>query len=135
MAHEHDMFMLLTDAAVELRDAAALGQYALQLEELATRDDHRLYQAIAQRGLGVAQRLEGYPPASEERLNRAMELFVELDARWQIGRTLCELAETKLSRSDPTGARHCYLRALKLFELMQAKPDIERTQTALEAIG
>ncbi|HWR88560.1 MAG TPA: hypothetical protein VN277_09090, partial [Acidiferrobacterales bacterium] len=59
MAHEHDTYAVLADTAVLQRDAAALRQYAPRLEELAARDGHKLYLAIAQRAWGVAHRLAG----------------------------------------------------------------------------
>ncbi len=46
MAHRHDVYMLLADTAARLRDTARLLQYTPQLEELAARDEHRLYLAI-----------------------------------------------------------------------------------------
>ena len=68
----------------------------LDLEKLASRDNHRLYLAIAHRALGVGHRLAGEHAAAETRLKQALELFTKLGARWQIGRTLFELGELNL---------------------------------------
>lgn len=91
MAHDHDVHMVLTDSAMQLRDVDALRRYAPRLEELARRDDHRLYLAIAHRAWGVAHRLAGEHAQATTRLNQALELFVELETRWQIGRTRAAL--------------------------------------------
>ena len=99
MAHDHEIYMTLTDTAAELRDVAALRKYAPELEELADRDHHKLYLAIAHRAMGVAHRLAGEQIEAETRLKQALELFAKLGARWQIGRTLFELGELNLTQS------------------------------------
>jgi hypothetical protein len=78
MAHDHDIYMTLADTAVELRDADALRKYAQTLENLASRDNHRLYLAIAHRALGVEHRLAGEHAPAETRLRQALELFTKL---------------------------------------------------------
>lgn len=125
--------MMLADAAAQARDASALVRYAPALEELAIRDGHRPYQAIAHRAWGIAQHLAGEHGKAEARLNQALELFEELGTRWQLGRTLFEIAELDLARSDGPGARRHFTRALEEFEAMKAEPDAERTRMALEA--
>jgi len=135
MAHEHDTFAMLADTAMQQRDAAALRQYAPRLEELAARDGHKLYLAIAQRAWGVTHRLVGEHAAAEARLNQALELFEELDTRWEIGRTLAEMGELALSRSNTEAARDYFSQALAAFEALQAVPDMERTREALEALS
>lgn len=135
MAHDHDVYMVLTDTAVLQRDAASLRAHAPRLEELATRDGHRLYLAIAHRAWGVAHRLAGEHAEAQARFDRAMALFSELGTRWQIGRTLFELGELELARSDNARARENFQRALVEFEAMQAVPDAERTRTALAKLA
>ena len=124
--------MTLVDTAAQQHDAAAIRQYAPRLEELAARDGHKLYLAIAHRAWGVAHRLEGEYAAAEARFNQALELFEEMETRWQIGRTLAEMGELALARSKPSAARDFYSRALAAFEGLQAAPDEERTRVALE---
>ena len=135
MAHEHELYMLLTESAVQRRDTMDLRIHAARLEELAERDNHRLYLAIAQRAWGVAYRLDGEYSKAEERLNQALKLFSDLKTLWQAGRTLVELAELDLSRSDQEGARDHYSQAIKAFESMKALPEVERLRVALKAIG
>jgi hypothetical protein len=84
IAHEHDTYAILVDTAVAQRDGAALKQYSPRLEELARRDDHKLYLAIAHRARGVAHRLAGEHAEAEARLHQALELFAGLETRWQI---------------------------------------------------
>ena len=135
MAHRHDVYMLLADTAAQREDAAALRQHTPQMEELAVRDDHRLYLAIAHRSWGVAHRLAGEYAEAEARLNQALELFDDLETGWQIGRTHVEVAELDLARNDQAGAREQFSRALAAFEAIGAVPAVERTRAALQALG
>ncbi len=135
MAHDHHMFMLLTESAAQLHDVAALRRHAAQLEALAVRDGHRLYQAIAHRASGVAHCWAGEYAEAEVRLNAALEVFHSLDTRWQIGRSLVALATVALARGDVAGARHSYLGALQVFEALGAAPDAGRTRVALAELG
>jgi tetratricopeptide (TPR) repeat protein len=133
MAHDHEIYMILTDTAVELRDADALRKYAPQLERVAERDNHSLYLAIAQRALGVGHRLAGERDAAETQLGDALRLFTQLGARWQIGRTLYELGELYLAQSKEK-AREYYSQALGAFEEIQAAPNMERTRIVLDSL-
>jgi hypothetical protein len=134
MAHDHEIYMTLADTAVELRDVDALRKYAPHLQKLASRDNHRLYLAIAHRALGVEHRLAGEHAPAETRLKEALGLFIKLGARWQIGRTLFELGELNLTRSNAK-AREYYSQALGSFEEIQAAPNAERTRIALKSLG
>jgi len=134
MAHDHDIYMTLADSAVELRDADALRKYAPPLENLASRDNHRLYLAIAHRALGVERRLADERAPADTRLRQALELFTKLGARWQIGRTLFELGELNLTHSPPK-AREYYSQALGAFEEIHASPNAERTRIALNSLA
>lgn len=134
MAHEHHMYMLLTEAAVQRRDATVLQQSLPRLEELARRDEHKLYLAIAQRAQGVMHRLAEAYTEAETHLDQALEMFNELDTRWQLGRTLFEMGETAVARGDTEAARQNYQRALGEFEALQAMPDMERAQGALQTL-
>jgi tetratricopeptide (TPR) repeat protein len=134
MAHKHIVYMMLADAATQSRDVDALTRYASLLEELALRDDHVPYTAIAHRSWGVAHRLNGAYDQAFARLNQALALFEDLEAGWQTGRTLLELAELALAQADRSGARDHYARALAAFEAMGALPDVQRTRAALQAL-
>ena len=134
MAHDHEVYMTLADTAVELRDVDALRKYAANLEELAVRDNHRLYLAIAHRALGVERGLTGKHVEAENRLQQALGLFTKLGTRWQIGRTLFELGELNLIHS-PAKASEYYSQALVFFEEIQAKPYAERTRATLQQVG
>jgi tetratricopeptide (TPR) repeat protein len=134
MAHDHEIYMTLTDTAAELRDADALRKYAPNLEKLAGRDDHRLYLAIAYRALGVERGLAGQHAEAENHLKQALGLFTKLGARWQIGRTLFELGGVSITQSTAK-ARQYYSQALGSFEEIGAVPNAERTRVALNALG
>jgi tetratricopeptide (TPR) repeat protein len=136
MAHDHEIYMTLADTAVEMRDIDALHRYAPELEELADRDKHKLYLAIAHRALGVAHRLENKHAEAEARLKQALELFTKSGSRWQIGRTLFELGEIKLAQSgEKNKAIEYYSQALGSFEEIRAVPDADRTRKALNSLG
>jgi tetratricopeptide (TPR) repeat protein len=130
---EHDLYAMLADAAAQQRDVAALQQYAPLAEELAARYDHKLYQAIAHRAWGVAHRLAGKYAEAEVRLKQALDLFQQLATPWQIGRTLFELGEVALSRTENTAAQKHFSRALVAFEELGALPDATRTREKLAA--
>jgi hypothetical protein len=131
MAHDHDVTMLLAEAAGQLGDAAALATYAPRLEELAARDDHRLYRPIAHRALGVAARLRGDYGEAEAQFGRALAAFQQIGARWQAGRTLVELGELARARSNGTAAQEAFAQALAAFEEVQAAPDADRARRRL----
>ncbi len=135
MAHEHNMYMLLVDSAAQSRDANTLRQYLPLLEDLAVRDEHQLYLAVAHRAWGVAHRLAGDYSEAKTRLNQAMELFGELGTQWQIGRTHLEIAEVDLIQSNQDGARDHFNQALTTFEALEARPDAERVHLALGELG
>jgi tetratricopeptide (TPR) repeat protein len=128
---DHDLYAMLADVAAQQRDTAGLMEYTPLLEETAASIDHSLYLAISQRAWGVLHLLEGEYAEAEARLNQALELFQKLETRWQIGRTLYELADLAQARGELALARDYYSRALTMFEDMAALPDVARTQAAL----
>jgi tetratricopeptide (TPR) repeat protein len=135
MAHEHSVYMMLADSAAQAGDESVLRKYAPLLEELALRDQHRPYLAVAHRAWGVAHRLAGEYAEAEMRLNKALEMFEALQARWQIGRTLAELAALAQAGIDPDRARAYLTQALSYFEAIGATPDVERIRRALETVS
>jgi tetratricopeptide (TPR) repeat protein len=133
--HEHDLYAILTDIAMQQRDVAAIRQYAPLAEQFALRDQHQLYLAITHRARGVAHRLSGEYADAESRFNRALEIFDVLGTRWQTGRTLFEFGELEEARQDRAGAREKYSRALVEFEAMRAAPDAAATRLRLQKIA
>jgi len=137
MAHDHVLYMMLTECAVETRDEDALNKWVGRLMPLAQRDEHKLYAAIASRALGVAHLMAGRLRESEAAFQQALQVFTELGTRWQRGRTLVEMAELEMSRprKSKKKARQHYSEALEMFEEIQAAPDAARTRSALAAAG
>jgi len=135
MAHDHDIYMQLADVAAQRRDPAALQKYVPRLEELAIRDSHRLYHAIAHRAWGVLHRLTERYAEAEGQLNLALEIFDQLDTRWQCGLTHFELGELEKARFVSHSAREHFTRALDRFETMRAAPDAMRARIALEKLS
>ncbi len=130
MAHEHVVYAILTDAATLAKEAAAIKRYAPKLEELARRDDHRPYLAVAHRAWGVAHGMEGDFASSRTRLGQALELFDSYNARWQTGRTLFDLGEMEAASGDKSAACDHFQRAVAAFEEMRAEPAIRRARQA-----
>ena len=135
MAHEHDVYALLADSAARRRDEADLRQYVPRAQELAARDDHKFYLAIAQRARGVSSRLAGALVESEASLKQASSTFEQIGARWQMARTLAELAELAQAQANGAAARAYFTQALTAFEALKAMPDVQRTQQALTELG
>ncbi len=135
MAHQHIVYMMMTDSAAQSRDAERLQLYAPKLEELATRDDHLPYLAVAHRAQAIAHRLAGESVEAVARLNQAMDIFTKLETGWQIGRTYFEMGEVARLMSDLRRAQGYFNQALAAFEAMKAMPDIERTRAALGALN
>ena len=125
---------MLAELATLQRDEVMLRQYAPLAAETATRDGHALFQASAQRALGVLCRLTGGYVEAEAHLHQALQMFEELETRWQFGRTLVELAELASDRTDYAQARDYCMRAIEAFDEMGAVPDRMRAQTVLKAL-
>lgn len=128
---DHDLYAILAAAAVQQRDITALRQYALLAEETATRYGHTLYQANAHRAWGVLHLLVGEYAPAETRLNQALQIFQNLEAHWQAGRTLYDLGELARLQNNAAQAHTHFSQALALFESLGAAPDAARTRQTL----
>ena len=126
---------MLADAASRQRDLAAIRKYAPLAEELAVRDDHKLYRAMAHRALAVAHRLVGEYADAETRLHQALELFQLLGTCWQIGRTLFEWGELANARRNSANARDFFSRALIEFEALGAAVDSANTRARIQDLS
>lgn len=135
MAHQHIVYMMLTDSAAQAEDLDRLQLYAPKLEELAIRDDHQPYLAVAYRAMGVAHRLAGEHVEAVTRLNQAMEIFSSLEMGWQVGRTYFEMGEVARKLGEAERAQGFFDQATTAFETMKAAPDIMRTRATLGALN
>jgi hypothetical protein len=133
-ATEHDLYALLADSAARQRDLDDLLVFAPQAEALAARFGHALNGAIAARAWGVAHRLQGEYEQAEARLKSALNVFVELETRWQQGRTLDELGELEAARANAAGAQAYFSQALRAFEALGAVLETNRTIAAIAAL-
>jgi tetratricopeptide (TPR) repeat protein len=131
---DHDLYSLLADAAAQQRDEAALRKYAPLAEEFASRYDHKLYRAIAHRAWGVAHRLAGQYAESRLRFEQALEVFQQMNTRWQIGRTLFELGELDVARANNAAALEHFSLGLNAFEGIGAVLDARRARERLAAL-
>lgn len=135
LMNETERYFLLADLAVLERDEIALRHYAPRAEETAVTDGHILFQASSHRAWGVLHRLEGKYEEAEAQLNQALDMFEKIETRWQMGRTLYELAELAQAQTDIAKARNHFLRALVIFDEIKAVPDAARTRAALESLN
>jgi hypothetical protein len=131
MAHEHIVYMMLVDSAVQARDQAAILAHAPRLEELSTRDDHHFYLAVSHRAFGVAHLLAEQYSEAESRLQQALQVFDEMSTTWQRGRTYFWLGELAKQKGDTALSEEMYTLALEDFEGLQAGPDAARVETAI----
>jgi hypothetical protein len=83
----------------------------------------------------VAHRLAGEYGQAGERLNRALESFSEIGARWQVGRTCVELGALARSQGERTSATAHLLRAIVEFESVGAVPDRVRAEATLAKLS
>jgi tetratricopeptide (TPR) repeat protein len=134
MAHQHDVLMALVEASARLANAPGLEEYVPQLEELAMRDNHKFYLAIARRARGVALRLSGDYDGARSKLQAALDEFSAHGMRWQVGRTRVELGELERDAGAAEQAREHFQRALEEFQTMGAVRDLARCRELLETI-
>ncbi len=134
IAHEHDLYALLADAAAQQYDQNALTEYAPLAEKFAARDDHALYQGVVQRAWGVLDFLRGDYAHAETRLQDALARFTALDTRWQMGRAFFELGNVAAAQGNRDGARDYFTRALVEFEALRAQPDVARTRARMNGL-
>lgn len=134
MAHEHIVYMMLVDSAAIARDKTTILKYAPLLEELAIRDEHQPYLAIAHRAYGIAHWMTKEYEQSEDRLQQALKIFEDIGLRWQRGRTLYDMGELAKLRGKNDLSREMFTQALVEFEGVQANPDAERTRALLGEI-
>lgn len=125
---------MLVDTAVLQDDNDVLEEYAPQLLERSESLEHKLFQAIAFRSLGVLHRLKGEYKLAKEQFEKSLEIFNALDTQWQLGRTYFELGELARLQENSESASDCYSLAIKSYEMMEAVPFIQQARTALESL-
>ena len=134
MPTELELYVLLADSAAQQREESALREFAPILQELATRNGHKLYEAVAHRAWGVAHTLAGEYTAAQTRLEQSLTLLRAIDTRWQIGRTLYEFGDLASRHGDLPSARTYFSQALAHYEELRAAPYVERTRSRLALI-
>ncbi|MGH2619794.1 MAG: hypothetical protein ACRDHG_04385 [Anaerolineales bacterium] len=132
---DHDLYAMLADVAVRQGDLPGLQHYAPLAEESATRYNHPLYLAVAQRAFGVAHRLVGEYDRAQARLKEALDSFTQIGAHWQIGRTHFELGELARARGDAATAIGQLRIARDEFDKQGAVPDRNQARAALAELG
>lgn len=131
---DHELYILLADAAARQRDEAALAQYLPLAEASAIRYEHRLFQAIAHRSRGVAHHLAGEFPEAEFQLNQALDSFTAMEMRYQLGRTLYELGALAVTQLQADVARGRFTRSFEEFRSLEAVTDMVLVRAALDRL-
>jgi tetratricopeptide (TPR) repeat protein len=134
MAHKHAVYMMLVENAAIENDESDIIKYAPLLEEIAIRDNHQPYLAIAYRSYGVFHKLKQEFDKADTKLQQALEIFEDLGMVWQKGRTLFELGELARKMDKAAQAEQLFSQALAIFEGLKAKPNVEITKSALENV-
>ena len=134
MAHEHDIYMLLVEAALQTGNTPALENHLPQLEKLARRDNHGLYLATALRARGALHRIKGEFQEAEQDLQEALSIFQKMDTRWQCGRTCVEMGKLSQSQGDSASASQQFMQAQRYFEEVGALPDLSRVIQEIQLI-
>lgn len=134
MAHEHIVYMMLVDSAAVAREETMIRKYVSKLEELATRDNHQPYLAVAHRAQGIAHMLAEEYEEAESRLQQSVEIFEKLESHWQTGRTWLELGKLSSLRNNNDEAKERFTKAMTSFEAIRATPDMERTKAIMREI-
>jgi DNA-binding SARP family transcriptional activator/tetratricopeptide (TPR) repeat protein len=131
---DHDLYATLADIASRQRRDDDLRRFAPLAEETAASVGHALYGAIADRAWGVLHTIRAESAEAERRLLDALSVFRTYDAKWQMGTTLVALGDLALTRGAAEIATQHYSEALRLFDLMGARPDGDDVRARLEPL-
>ena len=131
----HEILVLLADTGAMNRDEQLLSTYASKADAMSLSLNHLLYHAMAKRALGILDWLHRDYARAEDQLRESVQLFQQLETRWQLGRTLYDLGELSIDLEKPAQAREFFTQALSAFEEMGAAPSVTRTRRYLASIG
>jgi hypothetical protein len=129
---DHELYVLLADVAAQERDEPMLTMYAPQAEAISVRLKHTLYQAIALRALGILDEIHGRIVRAQERLKESYGLFQQLEAHWQMGRTLFDLGRLSATAGRSREASEYFAQAANELESMGARAASERARIFME---
>ncbi|MBI2215165.1 MAG: sigma 54-interacting transcriptional regulator [Acidobacteria bacterium] len=101
--------------------------YASEAASLAQKLGDRFTEAHAHVLAGKVLFLRGEREAGEARFSLAHAIFEELETPFELGRLLFEVG---VLREDPDDAGQVLRRAIKIFEKLDATPDLERARGA-----
>ena len=114
-----------------MHDRETLLQLVSLAEESARRYEHGLYLGIAHRAWAVLHRIDGRHEEAADRLAQARELFAELGAKWQLGRTLLCSAELAADMGDLDDAEATFEEASDLLEEILAMRELQTAKDSL----
>lgn len=132
---DHEIYVALADIAVIHRDEKLLSTYAAPSYEISLSLSHTLYHAVALRALGILDWLNHDYPEAEARLRESCHLFQQLGTNWQIGRTFFDLGEVSTALGKMEEAKEYFLQALSAFEMMGARPFVNKTLEHLDCLN
>ena len=129
----HDLYALLVDIAVREGSEANIRRYVSLAEETATRQGHRLYQAIASRAWGVLHLIDKESELAQAKLEQALDIFSDLETDWQSGRTYFELFNLAKVNGDQERAKDYLSLSQSAFEKVGAVIEVESVKKAQKA--
>ncbi len=129
--HMHSMALEFAAQAREWHYVDELGEVTL---ERARRSGGRRHVALSSRSLGIHRREHGDLDGAEALLAEAVTLFRTIDCRWELGKTLRELALLRRAQGRPGEADALLHEALGHFEALRALPDVERTRALMREV-
>ena len=118
--------IMLTAGAVE-----AAGRASLELEELADQYESAMLDGMVAHARGAVLLAEGDAPASLAALRRAVDVWRELEAPYEVARTRELVGLTCRALGDDDAATLELDAARAGFEQLRARPDVERVAALL----
>jgi len=129
--HDYVVYPYLSECLVRSGDGERALHYAALAEDVVRQGGGKPWLALTLRAQGLVYIEQEKWGQAKPRLEEALALFREMGCRWEEGRTLVDLAHLYRKHGkagDRERAWQHYQEALKLFEELWAKPDVERVQ-------
>jgi len=129
-----DVHGLVLRWAADAREWHYFGEFGEEGLARARSSGSQYYVAMHCLPLGIHRLAHGRLGEAEALLGEAQTLFRTCDCRWDLGRTLRELALLRRTQERPGEADALLHEALGHFEALRALPDVERTRALMRGV-
>jgi len=129
-----DVHGLILQWAADAREWHYFDEFGEEGLARARSSGSRYYAAMHCLPLGIHRLAHGRLEEAEALLGEAQTLFRTLDCRWDLGRTLRELALLRRAQGRLGEAGPLLQEARECFEALRALPDLERTRALMETV-